>query len=390
MEFFLVEYEGEKIPVQKNGNGSIVVLLPARFGDRGSQYRESIIHEERGWRFTSTQDDDIEYYFHMWLKPDGRMAWADDMTYGIKEFDEPFNPYYPNAGLLNDTALKLYSIVKQIETYQKRDIPANELLLLRQYYLNTGLKALGYDSIDDVIADRNNSCSCLGLNKVACMLENYKDLSDLVFSIGEISGEDTVVCIAPEEVDRKKALEFGVPVKEQIQDNIQFIQEESTNLGNKRRILPGYRTKMEESVGIYTFDNYKRAVKDAALLLLELNADLLTDQQKEALGILKYKKTDEMTLEDRISKLIDSKDFEAACKTENEFAYEQSQKLIKRAKEIQKTIGTETPVMNLTTLTQILVDETRMADGRKKALDNNERYNSKNKRKSKGYSLDDE
>ena len=59
MEIFLVEYEGKKIPVQKDGRGSIFVLLPTRYGDRGSQYRETITHESRCWRLTSTQDNDM-------------------------------------------------------------------------------------------------------------------------------------------------------------------------------------------------------------------------------------------------------------------------------------------------------------------------------------------
>ena len=122
MEVFEVEYEGRKILVQKSERGSIYATLPPRLGDRGGVFRET-----------------------MWLKPDGRMAWANDMSHGIQEFYEPFNPYYPNAGVLNDTALQLYSIVKQIEEYQKRDIPAMELLLLRQYHLNATLKMLGYE-----------------------------------------------------------------------------------------------------------------------------------------------------------------------------------------------------------------------------------------------------
>lgn len=389
MEIFLVEYEGKKIPVQKDGRGSIFVLLPTRYGDRGSQYRETITHESRGWRFTSTQDNDIEYYFHMWLKDDGCIAWTNDMTYSIQSFSEPFNPNYPNAGVLNDTAMQLYTIVKQIEAYQKRDIPANELLLLRQYYLNTALKTLGYDSIESVIANENCSEKCLGLNKVACLLEDYKDLSNLVFSMDEICGEDVVVCMAPENVDRKAALEFGIPIREQIQDNIQFMQEEA-ELSDKRKVLPSYRTKMEDKVGIYSYDNYQNAVKDAALLLLELNADLLTEEQRKILGIPEHNTMDEMALKDRISKLIDSTDFNAACKTENEFAYEQSRELIRRAKEIQNGMTFGTSTINPTILTQIITDENKCAEGRKRALDNNERYNLKRKRKEKGYSLDDE
>lgn len=391
MEIFQVEYKGEKILVQKSERGSIYAILPTRYGDRGSAFRETITHEERGWRFTSTQENDIEYYFHMWLRDDGRIAWANDLTYSIQEFNEPFNPNYPNAGVLNDTALQLYSIVSQIKAYQKRNIPATELLLLRQYYLNTALKTLGYDSIDAVINNENNPGGVLGLNRIGCILEEYTDLSNLVFSMGEITGEETVVCIAPESVDRKKALELGIPVKNQIQDNIQFMQDESGRLIDKRSILPGYRTEMEKGMGVYTYDNYKNVVRDTAMLLLELNVDLLTEEQRKELELPELKTMDEMTLRDRISRLIDSKDFNNACKAENEFAYAQAEELIKVAKElIDSGKAYEFTTLSTPSLIRMVNEERTISADRKKALDNNERYNPKNKKRQKGYSLDDE
>lgn len=384
MELFKVEYEGQQMVVRKSERGSIYVPLPARYGNRGSAFRESITHEERGWRFTSTQDDDIEYYFHMWLKPDGRMAWANDMTYGIEEFSQPFNPVYPNAGVLNDTASKLYSIVKQIEAYQNRNLPTTELFLLRQYYLTTSLKMLGYDSVDDVIENSNVSRDYLGLNVIASQLEDYRSLSGLVVSAGNLSGEEAFLCIAPENIDRKKALELAKPVKEQIEDNIQFMQEQDSSLAQKRTILPGYRTKMSEKVGVYSCDNYERAVRNAALLLLELNSDLLTPEQRERIGVEQFSCVEELALKDKISELIDSRDFNEACKVESRFAYDESIELIRRAKEVVA------PRDTVQDMTKIIDEERKHSNDRKRSLDNHEKYNFKKKRKSKGYSLDDE
>lgn len=385
MELFKVEYEGQQMVVRKSESGSMYVPLPTRYGNRGAAFRESITHEERGWRFTSTQDDDIEYYFHMWLKPDGRMAWANDMTHGIEEFNEPFNPYYPNAGVLNDTALKLYSIVKQIEAYQKRNLPTTELFLLRQYYLTTSLKILGYDSVDAVIENSNVSREYLGLNVVASQLEEYRSLSGLVVSVGDLSGQESFLCIAPENIDRKKALELAKPVKEQIEDNVQFMQEQDNSLSQKRTILPGYRTGMSEKMGVYSCDNYERAVRNAALLLLELNSDLLTPEQRERIGVEQFSCVEELALKDKISALIDSRDFNEACKVESKFAYDESRELIRKAKEVI-TSGKDT----VQDVSKIINEETKHADDRKRSLDNHEKYGFKKKRKSKGYSLDDE
>ncbi len=394
MEIFEVEYEGERILVQKSETGSLYARLPTRFGDRGSAFRETITLEERGWRFSSTQDGDIEYFFNMWLKPDGRMAWANDMTPRIQEFNAPFNPYYPNAGVLNDTALKLYSIVKQIEEYQKRDIPAMELLLLRQYQLNTTLKMLGYDSVDAVAENTNNSRGYLALNRVATQLEDYMDLSGLVISLGEIAEQEMFACTAPKDVDRKKALDLGRPVKEQIESNVEFMKEQENGLGRKRAVLPGYKTGMSEKMGVYTADNYERAVRNAALLLLELNADLLTDEQREKLGIGEFKHLGDLSLRDRISRLIDSKEFNDACKCEHEFACGQSEELIKIAK---NSIDGMNPIEKESAyakeLISLVLEETRDLEDRKKIVDAHEDIEARfypNKKKKKDIRDDDD
>ena len=385
MEIFEVEYDGKKIPVQKDDDGSIYVLLPTRYGDRGSAFRETILHEQRGWRFTSTQEDDIEYYFHMWLKDDGRIAWTNDMMHGIDETREPFNPHYPNVGVLNDSALKLYSIVQQIKEYQKRDLPATELFLLRQFYLTSALKTLGYDSVEDVIENRNAGRGYLGLNLIASQLENYRDLSRLIVAMGEIRGKETFLSIAPKNMDRKKVLELAMPVKEQIEANVQFMQKQEDGLEKRRAVVPGYRTGLEDKMGVYTYDNYERAVRNAAILILELNSDLLTPEQREKLGIKEIIQLDELSLKDRISRLIDSKEFNDACKAESELAFEESKSVITKAKELQKS-GARTSA----DLSRLIAEEISVAEGRKKSLENHERYDPYNKGKPKGYSLDDD
>ena len=142
---------------------------------------------------------------------------------------------------------------------------------------------------------------------------------------------------------------------------------------------------MSEKVGGYPYYNYENAVRNAALLLLELNADLLTPEQREKLGISGPEFLDDNALKDRISRLIDSKEFNNACKIESEFAYQQSEELLKKAKELLTGNGEDSR-----DLTRIIDEETKHADDRKRSLDNHEKYNFKKKRKSKGYSLDDE
>ena len=148
MEIYEFDHGWDLIRVRIRKAGSVYVDLPARFGERGGIFRESIVLEDRGWRFTSTQSDDCEYYFHVWLTDDGRLSWANDMSRGIQYCSEKFDPNYPNAGYLNDTALKLYTISQEVKKYQARNLPTHEVFELRKRYLNAVLKMLGYEVND--------------------------------------------------------------------------------------------------------------------------------------------------------------------------------------------------------------------------------------------------
>ena len=132
-------------------------------------------------------------------------------------------------------------------------------------------------------------------------------------------------------------------------------------------------------------DNYEKALRDAALLLLELNADLLTSEQREQLGIEGREVLSDLDLKDKISNLIDSRDFNSACRVESEFAYGESTELVKKAKEKIKLQDEDTG-----DIIRIINEEAKQAEDRMKSLDNHERYNFKKREKPKGYSLDDE
>ena len=101
-----------------------------------------------------------------------------------------------------------------------------------------------------------------------------------------------------------------------------------TDLKEKRVILPEYRKNMKEKIGEYTFDTYEEKVKAVAILLLELNADLLTEEQRSKLGIEAFKLMDELTVKDKISSVIDSEEFNLACRIEDEFAYDETEELL--------------------------------------------------------------
>lgn len=334
MEVYDFNYGWNKIRARIWKSGSVYIDMPSRTG-----FRDTICLEDRGWRYTSTQDDCIDYIFHMWMKDNGMMAWANDMSRGIQYLPEPFNPDYPNADLLNDTAMKLYAVSHEIREYQKRNLPVEEVFELRKSHLTTLLKTLGYDSIDAVGEPIDDSRGYLGLNKVVDALENYLSLSNLVYSLGKYGDYDQYKCRALKEVTREQMLEYVQPVKDQIAEFEKFMKEKDTDLKEKRVILPEYRKDMKEKIGEYTFDAYEEKVKAIAMLLLELNADLLTEEQRSKLGIEAFKLMDELTVKDKISSVIDSEEFNLACRIEDEFAYDETEELLNVIGELKPVEG---------------------------------------------------
>ena len=389
MEIYEFDYGWSRLRARIWGKGSVYVDMPSRIG-----YTDRICLEERGWRYTSTQDDCIDYIFHMWMKDDGMMAWANDMSRGIQYLSEPFNSNYPNAGLLNDIAMKLYTVSHTIREYQKRNLPVQEVFELRKLYLTTALKTLGYDSIDAVGEPLDDSRGYLGLNRVVDSLEKYLDLSSLVHSLGKYGDYDQYTCRATKEATREQILEYAKPVKLQIDELLAFMQGKETELAEKRVILPEYRRNMKEKIGEYSFDDYEEKVKAVAILLLQLNADMLTDEQRAKFGIEAFKVVDELEVKDKISSLIDSDEFNLACRIEDEFAYDESEELVNVIKALEPVNEKFVEVYTREDIVRLLGSELEEFEERKQSVDVQDKihkkYYTKNRSKQSGKSKEDD
>ena len=391
MEVYDFNYGWRKIRARIWKTGSVYIDMPSRIG-----YRDTICLEDRGWRYTSTstEEDCIDYIFHMWMKDNGMMAWANDMSGGIQYLSEPFNPDYPNADLLNDTAMKLYTVSHEIREYQKRNLPVEEVFELRKSYLTTLLKTLGYDSIDTVGEPIDDSIGYLGLNKVVDALENYLSLSNLVHSLGKYGDYEQYTCRALKEVTREQMLEYVKPVKYQLSEFEKFMKEKDTDLKEKREILPEYRKNMKEKIGEYTFDTYEEKVKAVAILLLELNADLLTEEQRSKLGIEAFKLMDELTVKDKISSVIDSEEFNLACRIEDEFAYDESEELLNVIGELKPVEGKYADKYSKEDIRRLLESEHKEFEERKASVsvqeDIRKKYYSRKPKKQETKALEDE
>lgn len=112
-------------------------------------------------------------------------------------------------------------------------------------------------------------------------------------------------------------------------------------LKDRRNVLLEYRRNMKEKIGELSFGNYEEKVKAVAMLLLELNADLLTEEERNKLGIKELVLCNDIDIKDKISRLIDSEEFNLACRIEDEFAYDEAEELVNAIK-VLKVSGDKT------------------------------------------------
>lgn len=369
MEVFDFDYGWRRIRARLGKTGSVYIDLPSRSGYNGGEFRETIVLEDRGWRFTSLQYDCIDYFFHMWMDDQGNMSYANDMTRGIEYMREPYNPNYPNAGVLDDTAELLYTVSHTIREYQKRNLPVEEVFELRKLYLKVALKTLGYDTIDSVAEPLDDSRGYLGLNKVVDCLENYLDLSILVHSIGKYGDDDQIKCRALKEVTREQILDEVRPVKEQIDELVAFMQRKEDDLKDKRTVLPEYRNNMKEKIGDLSFEEYEEKVRAVAMLLLELNADLLTEEQRNKLGIKELVLCNDIDIKDKISRVIDSEEFNLACRIEDEFAYDESEELVNAIKNLKPSVNKKEGEFTREEIVEMLSSELEEFEERRDSVD---------------------
>ena len=336
MEVFDVKCGKDRAWARKS-NGNYYITLPTRFGRGGTMYYDTISTDERGLRFTSMEDGNPDYYFHLWLQKDGRIAWVNDMQRRI-QVCEVFTPEFPNAGVLNETASKVYEVAKQIEEYEKVEIPipVDTILETRKHNLAAVLHMLGFNSIEDVVnGNINDSAGYLPLNRLSEELRqaDYSSLPIYVHSVGRAGSHDLVRYNLPEGKTLEDLERVYRVVEKTKNDNFEYIKEQDDWIDRKRGISFDYNALLSARLGNdgADWEKYSKALQDTAMLFLGLNSDLLSREQRERLKLPNVAKLSAIEFDDMISALIDSRTFNEACKIENEFAFEESSRLARKA-----------------------------------------------------------
>ena len=324
MEIFEILYRGKKVNSIKTDEGDIYVKLPIRRGERGNEFQERISRDSNGWKFSSSATDNPEYGFNLWIRDDGKLAYRTLNSKKIFVTKDVFNPDLQNGGKLNIVATELYNIVEQLKAYEKRNIPASSTCKLRTKKLELTLKLLGFSSIDEINSELNDSKGYLALTRIRKQLENYINLGVYIHLEGR---EDLIRVKVPEEMTREDFIKLAIPVTDEYSSDLDFAKEQDEKREQKRSILPDYCEEMSKKMPYGDWLMYSRVIRETAKLLLELNADLINPNSE-----LQIPDLSELTgteLEDKISKLINSKEFANACDIENRFFIREGKRLIK-------------------------------------------------------------
>lgn len=316
MEQFRIPFNNGKVAVRKNKN-KYAVILPIREGKNRINYKERVENDEYGWRYSSEAIELINEYFNVWLAKDGRVGYKSNNDMQITWSDEPLDFDPQNQNLINSRARDIYNIIKELHEVEKTRTSPIDIIRLRQAKLCATLKMLGYSSIEDVKKPLDPSNLYFALGNVSKELEEYISLSFIGIKQNFWSGNKYYDDNLPEGISYKDVEKMSKKIKSKIAEQEEFLIDKDESLETTRGLVPEYCQSMDVKVSKEEWKIYSKQVRKTAELLLGINFDLLTPKQAE--GIEDLTGLQGSDLQDKISSLIDSGDFNKACDIEDRF-----------------------------------------------------------------------
>lgn len=322
METFKIKYKGEKIDAVKTDHGGYSATLPLRKGDRGAFFTETVSRVGNGWRFSSTESVHPDYYFDVYLYDDGTTGWTNDMQNRIVKSDSKFNPsFYDKTDPVAKVCADMYEVIQGFYEHEKRGIDAEKVIGLRQAYLSSMLRMLGYSSTDRVRKEVDSDKSFKALGKIASMLERYKNLAAMF----KQSRPGVYEVNIPDGMTQEELKDTIVSVANDVKSlNERMDAEEDLNQ-TKRAVLPTFGLTMKDDIPQEEYDVYATNVSRVAELLLELNYDIVPEMDK--ITLKDETGLDGLDLGDKISRVIDTKEFSEACHTEDNYVKAENERL---------------------------------------------------------------
>lgn len=326
MKSFDIRYKGKIIKGIKGDKGEFYAILPERKSDRGNEFLETISREEMGWKFSSSIKDKPNYFLNVWLNDDGTMSYNNDVT-ETKTTQYKFDPQKQSTNFPDYIAKDIYDVAKQFYEHELLGMSAEEVGKLREECLENVLKLLGYQSSDRVKYELSDSAGYRVLGRIGKELEDYQNLAAYVRKEKSIDGSENFELKMSEDINKEKFLEAVNKTRKTLETDNLFIEVQDDQYDRARSLDESFALDMKKKVSPEEWQLYSKIVRNTAELYLELNADLVPKEDRRRLA--DYTNLTGEELSDKISRLIDSREFDKACNIEDRFVIQEDERFSK-------------------------------------------------------------
>ncbi len=319
MEKFIINYKGKNIDVYKKVDGTFSADLPMRLQADGKVFFETIEREADKWKFTSRGTDEC---FTVSLYDDKRISFSDSDSMEEEFVDYRFDPKSMGNNHIDSTARTIYDVVKEIYSHEICGVSGYDILDLRKKKLDMALKQLGFSSPERVKYGLPDSGGYMSLRKIGKSLEDYRNLG-FVYRDETSDGTEIYGFAIPAGTiveDIKSKIEFS---RQELADDERFIDVQDEMLYRTRNLDEGFCLDMKKKVSRDDWLVYSKVARKTAELYLGLNADLVTTGALKGIEDLTSLQGEELA--ERISQLIDSREFSEACSIEDRFVIRESE-----------------------------------------------------------------
>lgn len=354
-KFFEVTFRGKEVLAEVGEDDKYFIPLPQREKDGKTYYEyitrsklgaEVLGEEIGGWEFVSSRKGDPDYKFSFWILDDGRRICnnPDKNPEQYRELPGKFSRTATPKTSSEELSRDVYDTIKQLYEINRLGVKAEEIGELRTKTLDTLLKILGYSSPSKVKFPMSTQKSYFALRRIGKFLEGYRSLA-FVSPEEREDGTKSFLVDYDGTPNREKVIEDTEETTKQLENAVSFIQEQDEWVRTVREIsrqedfytVDDYSASNADRGG---YSNYARMIRKTAQLLLGLNYDLLSKEDRS--GISDLTTLYGIELEDEISSIIDSSEFEAACSFEDKLMIQQCESVEKPLSEAASSTGFST------------------------------------------------
>lgn len=330
MENLYLLHNGEKVIFTKLRNGNNGITLPLSVDEVGNYSKNTVEHDSIGWRISSREIVNKNAFSNVWITNHGDICYNSNENPETVWLGEKIDPDKQIDDPIYRRAQELYEILAQnLETiiaYQDAEFVPSQVIDLRRKALAVYIKLLGYNSISDVRNNIEPSGEFVSLSNIGERLANYKKTTFVRNEINLLGNENYAIDFSGIDLTGEKNVkevvgecsELVKTLESEFQKDSNFIVKRNEILDRGRSLSGDYFLNMKDKVTVEEWKKYHSTVVKVAKLIMGLNYDVLSKEDRE--GIEDLSKLSQAEIEDEISQVIDDRNFDDACNIENQYA----------------------------------------------------------------------